>query len=77
MDRWPSLRYEDWKQTLHTVQLWTQIVGKIRLRLEYAVNHWWHVALYVTPHGLTTSAMPYPVNDRLRLLPPPFAHRRM
>jgi hypothetical protein len=75
MERWPSLRYQDWKQTLHTVQLWTQIVGKIRLRLEYAVNHWWHVALYVTPHGLTTSAMPYPGGRSLTIDFDFFDHR--
>jgi hypothetical protein len=60
MDRWPALHYEDWKATAQTLHLWTQIVGKIRLRLASFVNHWWQVALYVTPRGLTTSAMPYP-----------------
>jgi len=59
MDRWPALRYDEWKDTLATLHLWTQIVGKIRLKLEPLVNHWWNVALYVTPRGLTTSAMPY------------------
>ncbi len=59
MDRWPQLRYDEWKETLHTLHRWTQIVGKIRLRLEPLVNHWWNVALYVTPRGLTTSAMFY------------------
>jgi len=59
MDRWPALVYEEWKDTLATVHLWTQIVGKIRLRLTPLVNHWWNVTLYVTPRGLTTSAMPY------------------
>jgi Family of unknown function (DUF5996) len=58
-DRWPVLRYETWKDTQATLHLWTQIVGKIRLRQEPLVNHWWNVALYVTPRGLTTSAMPY------------------
>jgi hypothetical protein len=57
--RWPELRYEEWKDTLQTLHLWTQIVGKIRLRLEPFVNHWWNVVLYVTPRGLSTSAMPY------------------
>ena len=38
--------------------MWTQIVGKTRLALAPAENHWWHVALYVTPRGLTTSAIP-------------------
>jgi hypothetical protein len=59
MDRWPALKYDEWKDTLATLHLWTQIVGKIRLKLEPLVNHWWNVALYVTPRGLTTSAMPY------------------
>jgi hypothetical protein len=39
--------------------MWTQIVGKTRMKLEPLVNHWWNVALYVTPAGLTTSAIPY------------------
>lgn len=59
MERWPELRYDDWKDTLQTVHMWTQIVGKIRLRQEPLVNHWWNVTLYVTQRGLTTSAMPY------------------
>jgi hypothetical protein len=59
MDRWPALEYDEWKDTLATLHLWTQIVGKIRLKLDPLVNHWWNVALYVTPRGLTTSAMPY------------------
>lgn len=59
MDRWPVLRYDDWKDTLHTLHLWTQVVGKIRLRQEPRSNHWWNVVLYVTARGLTTSPMPY------------------
>ena len=59
MDRWPALRYDDWKDTLHTLHLWTQVVGKIRLRQEPRSNHWWNVPLYVTARGLTTSVMPY------------------
>jgi hypothetical protein len=39
--------------------MWTQIVGKTRLALAPMENHWWQVALYVTPRGLTTSAIPY------------------
>jgi hypothetical protein len=56
---WPSLRHDDWHDTQLTLQLWTQIVGKIRLRQQPLVNHWWNVTLYVTPRGLTTSIMPY------------------
>lgn len=59
MERWPQLRYDEWKDTLQTLQRWTQIVGKIRLRQQPLINHWWNVTLYVTPRGLTTSPMPY------------------
>lgn len=58
-DRWPSLPLERWQQTYATLHMWTQIVGKIRLALSPPVNHWWHCALYVSPKGLTTSAMPF------------------
>jgi hypothetical protein len=39
--------------------MWTQIVGKVRLRLTPLVNHWWNVPLYVTARGLTTARIPY------------------
>jgi len=55
----PSLPYDSWKDTLATLHMWTQIVGKIRLALTPLVNHWWNVTLYVTARGLTTSPMPY------------------
>lgn len=55
---WPSLPYERWRDTYVTLQLWTQIVGKIRLSLTPWLNHSWHVALYVTARGLTTSPIP-------------------
>lgn len=58
-ERWPSLPFEAWKDTCETLHLWTQIVGKVRMELSPFVNHWWHVPLYVTPRGLTTSAIPY------------------
>jgi hypothetical protein len=59
MERWPALKHDAWHDTQLTLQLWTQIVGKIRLRQQPLVNHWWNVALYVTSNGLTTSLMPY------------------
>ena len=55
----PPLPYDSWKDTLATLHMWTQIVGKIRLELTPLVNHWWNVPLYVTARGLTTSPMPY------------------
>ena len=56
---WPELAFEYLKDTLETVQLWTQIVGKIRLVKTPWINHSWHVTLYVYPRGLTTGNIPY------------------
>ena len=56
---WPSLPLEEWKDTLSTLHMWTQIVGKVRLAQTPLVNHWWNVPLYVSARGLTTTAMPY------------------
>src|SRR5438105_15299014 len=56
---WPELPLQEWQDTYHTLHMWTQIVGKIRLGLAPLQNHWWNCALYVTPHGLTSSAIPY------------------
>jgi uncharacterized protein DUF5996 len=56
---WPALSYEEWKDTQSTLHLWTQIVGKIRLVQTLWTNHSWHVTLYVTSRGLTTSPIPY------------------
>jgi hypothetical protein len=58
-DAWPSLRVDDWAPTRDTLHMWTQIVGKVRLAHSPMVNHWWQVTSYVTPRGLTTSAIPY------------------
>jgi hypothetical protein len=55
---WPELPYAAWADTAATLQLWTQIVGKIRLARTPWLNHSWHVALYVTARGLTTSPIP-------------------
>jgi Family of unknown function (DUF5996) len=56
---WPSLPLDSWKDTYATLHMWTQMVGKVRLRLTPLVNHWWNVPLYVTARGLTTSRIPY------------------
>jgi hypothetical protein len=56
---WPELPYAAWKDTCATLQLWTQVVGKVRLALTPWQNHSWHVALYVTARGLSTSPIPY------------------
>jgi hypothetical protein len=56
---WPALPFEGWRDTLATLHMWTQVVGKVRLAQAPHVNHWWQVPLYVTPGGLTTSSVPY------------------
>src|SRR2546430_17149569 len=56
---WPALPLDSWKETYATLHMWTQIVGKVRLRLTPLVNHWWNVPLYVTARGLTTTRIPY------------------
>lgn len=58
LERWPELPYAAWKETYETLHLWTQIVGKIRLMREPWLNHSWHVPLYVTARGMTTSPIP-------------------
>src|SRR5476649_2161521 len=55
---WPELPYAAWKDTCATLQLWTQIVGKIRLAKSPWLNHSWHVTLYVWARGLTTGPIP-------------------
>jgi Family of unknown function (DUF5996) len=60
---WPSLALAEWKDSLDTVHRWMQIVGKTRLVLAPPLNHWWHVTLYLTARGLTTSPMPYGVRS--------------
>ena len=57
--RWPELPYAAWRDSCATLQLWTQIVGKVRLALTPWLNHSWHVTLYVTARGLTTGPIPH------------------
>ncbi|WP_193043594.1 DUF5996 family protein [Mycolicibacterium baixiangningiae] len=55
---WPSLRVDAWEPARRTLHMWTQVVGKVRLAYAPMLNHWWQVPLYVSPRGLTTSAVP-------------------
>lgn len=55
---WPELPTASWRDTYATLHLFTQIVGKIRLARTPWLNHSWHVTLYVTARGLTTSPIP-------------------
>src|SRR5262249_11090471 len=56
---WPELNYPDWRETCATLHMWFQIVGKIRLTLTPWTNHSWHVTLYLSSRGLTTSPIPH------------------
>lgn len=62
-NKWPELVLAEWQDTLATLHMWTQVVGKIRLELTPLINHWWNVPLYVSARGLTTSPMAY--RDRI------------
>jgi Family of unknown function (DUF5996) len=55
---WPELPTAEWRETYATLHLWTQIIGKIRVARTPWLNHSWHVVLYVTARGLTTSPIP-------------------
>jgi hypothetical protein len=61
--RWPELPFAAWKDTAATLHLWTQAVGKVRLALAPWLNHSWHVVLYITVRGLTTSPIPCGARD--------------
>ena len=58
-EAWPAMPLEAWRDTRDTLHMWTQIVGKIRLKLAPPLNHWWHVPFYLTPRGLTTTPIPF------------------
>ena len=55
---WPALRYETLHPTAETLQLWTQIAGKVALARTPWLNHSWHVTLRVSARGLATPLIP-------------------
>jgi len=59
MNKWPLLKYDNCKETLETLHLWMQIVGKLKLEQNPFLNHWWEIAFSVTPRGMTTGNIPY------------------
>jgi hypothetical protein len=72
---WPEFPLGVWRETYATLQLYTQIVGKIRMALVPKMNEWWNVTLYVTTRGLSTAAMPY--RDRLLSIDFDFIDQRL
>lgn len=59
MDTLPNLLVDEWEDSKNTLHLYLQIIGKTRMACFPKQNHWWHVPLYVSCHGLTTRAIPY------------------
>jgi len=57
--RWPALPAGEWRDTIATLHMWTQIAGKICLALTPLSNHYWNIAFQITPRGLATPVMPY------------------
>src|SRR3712207_7995623 len=72
---WPALPVADWVATRDTLQLYTQVVGKVRMANAPLVNHWWNVPLYVSARGLTTSLMPHPTGPPFQIDLDFVAHR--
>ncbi len=66
-EAWPALPLDAWEPTYLTLHRWTQIVGKLRLALSPAVNHWWHTTLRFHARGLTTTPMPLPDTRELEV----------
>src|SRR5689334_18378297 len=54
---WPPLPLASWRDTRDTLQMWTQVAGKVALALTPRVNHFWNVALQITPRGLQTTPL--------------------
>jgi hypothetical protein len=55
--QWPELPFEAWSDTCNTLQLWTQIAGKVRIACTPLINHWWNATFLVTARGLLAPAM--------------------
>ncbi len=64
---WPSIPVAAWEDTRDTLQLYLQVVGKVRMVNEPALNHWWNVPLYVSARGLTTSLVPHPTGPSFQI----------
>ncbi len=56
---WPSLPYEKWNDTLDSLHMKMQIIGKVKLALNPFLNQWWQVAFYLNMRGMTTGLIPY------------------
>ncbi len=55
---WPELPYAPWSDTLDTLHMVLQIMGKVRVALSPKEPEWAHITLYVSPRGITTGPVP-------------------
>lgn len=55
---WPALPYAEWSDTLDTLHMEMQILGKVRVALSPPEPEFAHVALSLTSRGLTTGVVP-------------------
>jgi hypothetical protein len=55
---WPALPYDEWSDTLGTLHMVLQILGKVRVALSPKEPEWAHIVLYVSARGLTTGPVP-------------------
>jgi hypothetical protein len=74
-DTWPDLPLDAWRDTYATLHMWLQIAGKVRLAQTPWLNHSWHVTLYPTASGLTTSPISY--GDRAFQIDFDFVHQQL
>ena len=45
---WPDLPLAAWSDTCETLWRWTQVAGKVRLKLTPLINHWWNVTRFTS-----------------------------
>src|SRR5258708_22211257 len=58
-NEWPALPLDGWFDTYQTLHMWTQVVGKVCLKLVPPVNHFWNIAFHIDARGLSTPLIPY------------------
>jgi hypothetical protein len=71
----PSLRLLDWQESRDTIHQYARLLGKIRTVLMPPQKHWWHITLYATAMGLTTT--PILVKDKTVELLLNFVHHSL
>jgi hypothetical protein len=57
---WPSISYEDWRETCDTLHAHTQVLGKLAATLAPAEPQLQHAALRLTARGWETAPLPAP-----------------